>query len=204
MTECVRGTAPGRGLDHGDLGANLLKQRHQGVRRVVGCVQQHVKQRKLDLAQGLHSALEVFGCQHFVKQLTRQRRVCVCVGRHVFKHIPFPAKILHELARKLYGVPLHAADARNVALVNLGQHVVQAMAEFMKQGGHVIMGQQGGPRDAVDFNAVRKVAHQMRHRCLQLVRVGAQPAGAHIIHPRAATLASSRRRVEVELAHQCG
>ena len=126
------------------------------------------------------------------------------MGRHVFEHIPLPAEIFHELAGQLHRVPLHAADARDIALVDLGQHVVQAVAELMEQRGHVVMRQQGRFSDAVDFHPIREIAHQMRHRGLQLARVGAQPAVAHVVHPGTAALAGAGGRVQVKLAHQGG
>ena len=89
------------------------------------------------------------------------------MGRHVLQHVPFPAEVLHELAGQLHGVPFHAADARDVALVHLGQHVVQAMAELVEQGDDVVVRQQR--RFAI--HAVGE-KHQVRHRRLQLAGVG--------------------------------
>ena len=83
-------------------------------------------------------------------------------------------------------------------LVDLRQHVVQAVAEFVKQRGHIIMRQQC--RLATD--AVGKIAHQMGNRRLQLAGVGTQPAGAHIVHPGTTALAGTGRLVKVELSHQ--
>jgi hypothetical protein len=90
------------------------------------------------------------------------------MGGHVAQHVPLPAEVLHELAGQLHGVPLDAADARDVALVHLGQHVVQAVAELVEQGDDVVVRQQR--RLAV--HAVGKVAHQVRHRGLQLAVSG--------------------------------
>ena len=120
------------------------------------------------------------------------------MGGHVLEHIPFPAKIFHELTWQFDRIPLDAADTGHIALVDLRQKVVQAMTEFMEQGGHIIVRQQCG----FAIHTTGKVAHQMGHRRLQLVGVRAQPAGAYIIHPGAASFAISRGRVQVKLAHQ--
>ena len=63
--------------------------------------------------------------------------------------------------------------------------MVQAVAKFVKQGGDVVMAQEGG----LAANACGKVAHQLRHWRLQRARVGAQPAAAYIVHPRATAFA---------------
>ena len=133
----------------------------------MGGVQQHVKQRKLNLPQRLHAALEVLGSQHFVEQRARQWLARVDMRRHMLEHIPLPAKVLHELAGQLDRVPFHPADARHVTLVDLAQEVVQAMAKFVEQRRHVVVRQQG--RFAA--NPVGKVAHQVRDGGLQLTRV---------------------------------
>ena len=194
-----RAAVGGRG-QHGHFGANLGQQRHDVGLRIVLGVQQHVEQRELDLAQRLHARLEVLGRDHLVVQCARQWLARVHVGGHVLEHFPLPAEVFHELARQFHRVPFHARDARDIALVDLGQHVVQAMACLMEQRDHVIVREQG--RLAV--NAGGKVADQVRDRRLQLVAVGAQPAGAYIVHPGAAALARTCGLVQVELADQLG
>ena len=72
------------------------------------------------------------------------------------------------------------------------------MPKLVEKGDHVVMGQQR--RLAV--HAARKIADQMCHRCLQHASIGAFPAGAHVVHPRATPFASARGLVQVELAHQ--
>ena len=187
-----------RRLHHCHLGADLGQQRHEVLGRVMRRVQQHVEQRELDLPQRLQPALEVACRQHLVEEGPRQRLAGIDMRCHVFEDIPLPAEVLHELARQLHGVPLDAADARDIALVDLGQHVVQAMAEFVKQRGDVVMREQR--RFAID--TLGEVAHKVGHRRLQVVVVGAQPAGPDIVHPGAATLAAAGRGIEVELADQ--
>ena len=53
-------------------------------------------------------------------------------------------------------------------LIHLGQHVVQAVTEFMEQGNHVVVGEHR--RFAV--YAICKVAHQMGYRRLRDAIVG--------------------------------
>ena len=82
--------------------------------------------------------------------------------------------------------------------VHLRQHVVQAVAELVEQRRDIVMRQQRW----LAADAVGKVADQMRDWRLQLARVGAQPAGAHIVHPGSTAFAGPRRHVEVKLPDQ--
>jgi len=111
--------------------------------------------------------------------------------RHVLEHVPFPAKVFHELAGQFHRVPLNTADTRHVALLNLRQQVVQTVPKFVEQGDDIVVREQG--RFAV--HAFGKVTDQMGHRRLQLAVVGAQPAGAHIVHPGTAAFAGAGRWV---------
>ena len=200
MAEGV-GCAVERGrLHHRHLVADPAQQGHEITVGGATAVQQHVVERELDLAQGLQTGLEVFGRQHFVEQLAGQGLTGVHVGGHVFEHVPFPAEVLHELARQFHRVPFDAADAGHIAFVDLGQHVVQAMTELVEEGDGVVVGEQR--RLAID--ALGEVAHQVGHRGLQAAVVWAQPAGAHVVHPGPAAFARAGARVEVELAHQLG
>ena len=161
-------------------------------------MQAHIKQRELNLAQGLQPALEVFGGQHFVEERAWQGLAGVYMRGHVAQHAPFPAKVFHELAGQLHRVPFNAADTGDVALVDLREHVVQPVAAFVEEGDHVVMRQQR----RLAAHALGKVAHQMRHRGLQCRAVRAQPAGAHIVHPGTAALACARAGVQIELTQQ--
>ena len=80
------------------------------------------------------------------------------------EHGPFPAKVFHELTGQLDRVPFNTADARDILLIDLREHVMQSMSKLMEQRDHVIMGQQGG-LIALPFS---KVAHQVGHRRLKL------------------------------------
>ena len=98
MAEAVRCAVPGRGLEHGNLRAHFAQHAHEVSPCSRFAVQAHVKQRELDLAQGLQPALEVFGGQHLVEQGARQGLAGVHMRGHVAQHAPFPAKVFHELA----------------------------------------------------------------------------------------------------------
>ena len=127
------------------------------------CVQAHIKQRELDLTQSLQATLKVFRGQHLVKQRAGQGFARVHMRGHVTQDRPFPAKVFHELAGQLNRIPFHATDARHITLIDLREHVVQAVAAFVKKGDDVIMGQQR--RLAVD--AFGEIAHQVSNRGLQ-------------------------------------
>ena len=116
------------------------------------------------------------------------------MGGHVPQHLPFPAEVFHELARQLHGVPLHAADAGDIAFVDLREHVMQAVTELVEQGGHVVVREQRGPA----AHAFGEIAHQVGHGRLQMAVVRAQPARAHVVHPGSAALALACTRIEVE------
>ncbi len=58
-------------------------------------------------------------------------------------------------------------------LVDLGQHVLQAMAKFVEQRGDIVMRQQSRLLDAVQFDAIGEIAYQVRYRRLQLAGIGA-------------------------------
>jgi len=120
------------------------------------------------------------------------------MGSHVLEHIPLPAEIFHELAGQLDGIPFHAGNTRDIAFIDLREHVVQTVAGFVEQGDHVIVREQRG----LAVHAGCEIADQMGHGRLQLMGVGAQPTRAHIVHPGAAALALARLRVEIELADQ--
>ncbi len=98
MAEGVGGAAPLGWDHHCDLGAHLAQQRHEILLRVMAGVQQHVKQRELNLAQRLQTALKIAGGQHLVKQFARQGCAGLYMGGHMAQHAPFPAEVLHELA----------------------------------------------------------------------------------------------------------
>ena len=121
---------------------------------------------------------------------------------HVSDYVPFPAEVLHELARQFDRVPFNTADAGHMPFVDAGQQMLQAVAEFVEQRDHVVVREQRGLVDSVHDRAVGEVAHQMCDGRLHRVRVRPQPSAAHVVHPGAAAFAAARRRVQVELAGQ--
>ena len=198
VAEAVRNARERGHGQHGHFGAHLFSQGLDVGGGVVLGMQQHVEQREFDLAQRLQAALVVARGGHLVEQRARQGLAGVGVRGHLLQHVPFPAEVLHELAGQLHGVPFHAADAGDVALIDLREQMVQAVAELVEHGDDVVVGEQGG----LVALGRSEVAHQMRHRRLQGAGVGPAPAGAHVVHPGAAALAVARRRVEVELADE--
>ena len=68
---------------------------------------------------------------------------------------------------------------------------MQAVAEFVEQGQHVVMGEQG----RLAFGRRREIAGQEGHRQLQLLAV--VETGAADIHPGTAALAIARVQVDV-------
>ncbi|OIQ74654.1 hypothetical protein GALL_436880 [mine drainage metagenome] len=160
-------------------------------------MQPHVEQRKFHLPQGLHAGLEVFRREHLVEQGARHRLSCVHMAGEKAQHVPFPAEVFHQLAGEFDRVPLHAGNSRHRDVVHPGEQVVQAVAEFMEQGLHVVVAEQRGL--APDRRG--EVAGECSDRGLQPA-VRMQPARTHMIHPRAGTLAVAGVKVEIELAGQ--
>jgi hypothetical protein len=79
------------------------------------------------------------------------------VGGHVLEHFPFPAEVFHELRWQFDRIPFDAGDARHAQLIDLRQHVVQAMAEFVEQGDHFIVGEQRRLGLAIDHGRLVKL-----------------------------------------------
>ena len=127
-------------------------------------MQAHVDQRELHLAQRLQAAVEVLGREHAIEQGARQRRAAVDMRPTGAAAPPTPTQVLHELAGQLDRIPLDAGDARHAEIVDAREQVVQAVAELVEQRLHVVVRQQRGA--AVQRR--REVAHQVRHRRLQL------------------------------------
>ncbi len=106
-------------------------------------MQAHVEDREFELAHGHHAALEVLGGQHLVVQGARQRLAGVDVGGHALQHFPFPAVVFHELRGQFDRIPLDAVDAGNAQFLAARQQVVQAVAGFVEQGDHFVVGEGG-------------------------------------------------------------
>jgi hypothetical protein len=83
---------------------------------------QHVKQRKLDLSQGLQAALKILGSQQFVEQGAGQGFARFHMGRHLAQHRPIPAEVFHELAGQLdrvHATPLMCETSRSLTCVSM-------------------------------------------------------------------------------------
>jgi len=78
--------------------------------------------------------------------------------------------------------------------IDAREQVVQAVAEFVEQRDHVVVGEQRG------FAPDRRgeVAHQKGDR--RLHDTACEPARDRLVHPGAAALGFTRIRVEVEAA----
>ena len=111
------------------------------------------------------------------------------MAREAVERLALPAEVLHELAGQLDGVPFDAVDARHRRPADLGQQVVQAVAELVEQGDDVVVGQQAGA--ALDGR--RGVAGEVGHGDL----AGEAEPRAADVHPRAAALALAGVVVEV-------
>mmetsp|Transcript_24700 Transcript_24700/g.82847 ORF Transcript_24700/g.82847 Transcript_24700/m.82847 type:complete len:438 (+) Transcript_24700:767-2080(+) len=99
--------------------------------------------------------------------------------------------VLHPLRGLLHRIPLHAADARHMALVHASEHVLQRVAALVEEGANLADGHQARRDRAVRVAHGRAlVAHNLRRwEAHRLARRGAEPGpGAHLGHPRAPTL----------------
>jgi len=85
-------------------------------------------------------------------------------------------------------------------LIDLRQHVMQAVAGFMEQRDYFVVRKQGRLAYAIDRCRFGEIADQIGNRCLYAV--AGQTPGTGIIHPGAAALAAARVQVEIELTHQ--
>ena len=92
------------------------------------------------MTQSLQATLEVFGGQHFVEEFAWQWFASVDMGCHMAQDRPFPTKVFHKLAWEFNGVPFHAADAGDIALIDLCEHVVQAVTALVKEGDDIVVG----------------------------------------------------------------
>ena len=88
-------------------------------------------------------ALEILRGQHLVVERARQRlrryrraRVMCCSTSHSQQ------KFSMNWRRQFDRIPFDAGDARHAELVDLRQHVVQAVAELVEQRDHFVVGEQ--------------------------------------------------------------
>ena len=171
MAESVCHAVEFRRLNDRHFGADFMQYRHEIVVWIVFTVKQHIEQGEFNLSQSLQTTLEVFRGHHFVEQSFWQGLASFDMRRHVLDNRPLPAKVFHELTGQFHGIPFNATDARDIPFIHLRQHVMQAMAKFVEQGDHIVVGKQSG----IAIDALCKIADQMRNRGLELTIVGAQP-----------------------------
>ena len=156
----------------------------------------HVEQGKLQLPHHVHTDQEIFRRDHFVEQRAGQGFAGVHVAGHVLQHVPFPAEIFHELARQFHRIPLDAVNARHAQFFDLRQQMMQAVAEFVEQRDHFVVGEQRGL--AADGRG--KITVQVSHG--RLYAAADAPPCDGVVHPRAAALGFAGVHVEVKLADQ--
>ncbi len=197
--EAVLEAVERRRRHHRHLAAHLAQQRRDLVRvgRVKLLVQAEVEQGELQLAQHLHRRLEVAGRHHLLQQIRRQRLPGLVMAGDKGQRLGLPAPVFQELARQLHRIPGHAVDAGHAGHVDPGQHVVNAMAELVEQGDHLVVGEQG----RLAIHRAVEVAGQVGHRLLQRPVLTVATAEADI-HPGAALLVLAGIEIEVEAATQ--
>lgn len=69
-----------------------------------------------------------------VEQVVRQRLAALVVLGQGQQRGLVIAPVLHELAGKLYSIPLYAVYASYIQILLLRQHVLQRVAELVEQG----------------------------------------------------------------------
>ncbi len=188
----------GRGLHHrhpvADLVEDLVDAPAPG--RVVLQVDAEVEQGELQLPDHLHGGLEVLGGLHALVEVLGQGRACVHMACDQVQGLPLPAPVLQELAGQLHGVPGDAADPGHRRVIDLGQHVVQAVAELVEQGLDLGVGQERG----LAVHRGGEVADQIGDR--DLVAAGRVQAVGADIHPGPAALVLAGIGIEIELPAQ--
>ncbi len=196
MTKAVGKAIPGRWRHHRNTATYLVQYLLHATALPWCAMQLKVEQRKLQLTHHHHAGLEVACGQHALQHFSGQWLAGLPVTGNQRQPFLLPAPVFHKLAGQLDRIPGHAIDTGYAQLFNPGQHVVQAMAKFVEQGSHFIVGQQ---RRLV-AHCWGKVAHQIGHRQHQLTLAIAELiTGA--IHPGTAALVAARIEVEVETTH---
>ncbi len=133
--------------------------------RIVFMVDAEVEDGELQLPHHLHGRLEVARFHHALIEVIRQFGAGLEMAGDEVQGLALPAPVLHELAGQFHRVPGHAADAGHRQVIDAGEHVVQAVAELVEQGGHLVVGEQGRLRT----DGWREIAGQVGHRGLHLL-----------------------------------
>ena len=160
VREAIGEAVVGRWTQHRDFLADAFEHLQHAAAVAVGGVQFEVEQAELDLPHHHQPGLEILRRQHLVQQVLWQRVAGLVVAGDQRQAVRLPAPVLHKLARQLHGIPRHAVDPGCAGVFDAGQQVVQAVAEFVEQGGDFIVGQQR--RLAADGRG--EVAHQIGYR----------------------------------------
>mmetsp|Transcript_3360 Transcript_3360/g.10546 ORF Transcript_3360/g.10546 Transcript_3360/m.10546 type:complete len:374 (-) Transcript_3360:1082-2203(-) len=159
-------------------------------------VQRHVDRPEVELPQRGQPGLEGAHSRKLVERVVVQRSARGGVARQAAGHGAVVEPVLHELAGKLHGVPLHATNTGCVRKVNRGQHVLQPVPELVQHSLHLPrQHQRRGARGRVRRALV---AGQEGHGSTELA-ARLQRAGPHLRHPGASLLlARPREGVEVK------
>ena len=123
-------------------------------------MQLEIEARELDLPQGIERRVEGARAQQALQHVDRQRLAAVDVRGNERQHLGAPDEVLHELARQLDRVPGDAVDSGDAGIGHARQHVMQSVAELVKQRGDFVVRQQRG-RGA---DRRREIADQLRDR----------------------------------------
>ena len=167
---------------------------HLGARRGIEIrVQFKIKTREFDLPQRIERRIERARAEQALQHVDGQRFAAVDVRGYERQHLGAPDEVFHELARQLDRVPGHAVDPGDAGIGHPRQHVVQPVAEFVKQRGHLVVRQHA--RAAAPTGAVKL------HTSCATGSADARRQGFGddaFVHPCAAALLGARIRIEKE------
>ena len=168
---------------------------HQARLAAIFVIQTEIAEGKFELAVELAGGKVAFGGNQAVDELGRQgfAGLVVAGSQRQYFFVPYP--VFQHLAGKFHRVPRYAVDAGYGGDVDLGEHLVQAVAEFVEQGyGFVVQ------KQVVAVGRFAEVAHDKRHGFL-LCAVGKAAAAEPAFLPRAAAFAFAGENVGVK---RCG
>ena len=114
------------------------------------------------------------------------------VAGHEAQAVALVAEVFHELAGLFDRIPFDAVNPGDAVFADGGQHVVQAVAEFVEKGGDFLVGEAG----LLVADRRGEVADEVSDRQLQRIIIG--KAGDGTVHPRAAAFFRARVGVKVE------
>ena len=103
-----------------------------------------IRQGEMHLTQGGQPGIEGAAVATCFELGPRQRFAGLPVPGHAHQGGSVQAPVLHELAGEFHGIPFDVADACRLRLLHGGEHVLQAMAEFMEEGFHLFEAHQAG------------------------------------------------------------